>query len=193
MGEKTRGRRLGRLLLMGGDEDPDEQKLRLLPHLVALAGGKRARINVCSAPTGEPVQKARVYRRLFEKIGVAEVFEAAIAERLEADQEKNLEAAERATGIFFTGGDQLRLTSVLAGTEFAECIRERIFGQGLVAGGTSAGAAAMGSVMIIAGQGAGTVCRSDVTVAPGLGYWRDTVIDTHRCWGSGSMKTRRSR
>src|SRR3712207_8747822 len=90
-----------------------------------------------------------------------------------------LEALERATPVFFTGGDQLRLTALMAGTNFCERIRERLYGEGLVVAGTSAGAAAMSSVMIIGGSERGTVRRADVSLAPGLGYWRDTVVDTH--------------
>ncbi|HLM67446.1 MAG TPA: cyanophycinase, partial [Longimicrobium sp.] len=70
-------------------------------------------------------------------------------------------------------------TALISGTSFCETIRERLFGDGLVVGGTSAGAAAMSSVMIIGGTNEGTVRRKDVDLAPGLGYWRDTVVDTH--------------
>lgn len=144
-----------------------------------MAGGEKARILVCSAPTSEPEASARRYRSTFEKIGVAEVFAAPIAERAEVDHDGYLEKVERASAVFFTGGDQLRLTSLVAGTKFSERIRERLFEDGLVVAGTSAGAAAMGSVMIASGPSDGTVRRADVTLAPGLGYWRDTVIDTH--------------
>ncbi|CAN5762652.1 hypothetical protein BH23GEM7_BH23GEM7_37680 [soil metagenome] len=178
MAEKRKSRK-GRLLLIGGAEDPEEKNLRILPHLVEIAGGKKARILVCSAPTTEPEASARRYHRTFEKIGVAEVFDAPIASRAEVDQDGYLEAVERASAVFFTGGDQLRLTSLIAGTRFSESIRERLFSDGLVVAGTSAGAAAVGSIMIASGPGDGTVRRADVTLAPGLGYWRDTVIDTH--------------
>ncbi|HEU0078433.1 MAG TPA: cyanophycinase [Longimicrobiaceae bacterium] len=177
--EKRRSGRQGHLLVIGGAEDPDENEMRILPHLVEMAGGKRARILVCSSPSEEPEDKVDVYGKLFEKIGVAEVYGAPITDRHEADTPENLEAVERATAVFFTGGDQLRLTALLAGTDFAEKIRERLFGDGLIVAGTSAGAAAMSSVMVIGGKSEGTVRREDVDLAPGLGYWRDTVVDTH--------------
>lgn len=177
--EKRRNGREGHLLVIGGAEDPDEDGMRILPHLVEMAGGRKARIIVCSSPSEDPRDKVEVYGRLFEKIGVAEVYGAPITDRNEADRPEHLEAVERATAVFFTGGDQLRLTALLAGTDFAEKIRERLFGDGLIVAGTSAGAAAMSSVMVIGGKSEGTVRREDVDLAPGLGYWRDTVVDTH--------------
>jgi cyanophycinase len=160
----SKGIRPGRLLVIGGAEDPDEDDMTILPHMVKMAGGKSARIFVCSSPSESPKEKSRVYRKLFEKIGVAEVYEAPITSRPEADTEEMLEEAEKATAVFFTGGDQLE---------------ERLFRDGLVVAGTSAGAAAVSSTMIIGGPSDGTVRRADVELAPGFGYWRDTVVDTH--------------
>jgi cyanophycinase len=165
--------------VIGGAEDPDEKNLRILPHLVKMAGGRKARVLVCSSPSENPREKIRTYGKLFEKIGVAEVIAAPITERAEANAPEILEGLERATAVFFTGGDQLRLTALMAGSRMCERIRERLYGDGLVVAGTSAGAAAMSGVMIIGGRSEGTVRRSDVALAPGLGYWRDTVVDTH--------------
>jgi cyanophycinase len=179
MPSKNGNRRIGRLLVIGGAEDPDEKDLNILPHLVKMAGGKRARVMVCSSPSEDPKEKVRTYGRLFEKIGVEEVIDASITDRNEANSPEILEGLERATAVFFTGGDQLRLTALMAGSQMCERIRERLYGEGLVVAGTSAGAAAMSGVMIIGGRSEGTVRRADVALAPGLGYWRDTVVDTH--------------
>jgi cyanophycinase len=172
-------RRTGRLLVMGGAEDPDPDRMRLLPELVKLAGGIEARVMVCSAPAEDDRQKIEAYTPLLERLGVEEVIPAPITRRGEADEPRLLEALERATAVFFTGGDQLRLTALFAGTDLCERMRERIYEEGLVVSGTSAGAAAMSSVMIVGGPENGTVRRSDVDLAPGLGYWRDALIDTH--------------
>ncbi|HEY0016777.1 MAG TPA: cyanophycinase [Longimicrobium sp.] len=171
--------RAARLLVIGGAEDPDEDDMRILPKLVEMAGGSQARIVVCSSPSESPEEKVDTYGELFEKIGVAEVIPAPITDRHQAEDPELLKALERATAVFFTGGDQLRLTALIAGTEFCETIRARLYGDGLIVAGTSAGAAAMSSVMLIAGSNNGTVRRQDVSLAPGLGYWRDTVVDTH--------------
>lgn len=172
-------RKIGRLLVIGGNEDKDEESMVILPHFVEMCGGKNARILVCGTPSKEVEKKERVYRELFEKIGVAEVMEPDVTRRHDGEDQELVEMVRRATGVFFTGGDQLRLTAIVAGTPFGDEIRHRIFNEGLIAGGTSAGAAAMSSTMLISGPSSGTVRRADVGLAPGLGYWRDTVVDTH--------------
>ncbi len=171
-------RKLGRLLIVGGAEDPDDDNLTILPHLVKLAGGRRARIIICAAATAEPAQSLRNYRKVFEDLGVKEVVEAPFEERTEGEDPKLLEALERATAVFMIGGDQLRISSTLAGTDFDRRLRERFGAEGLLVAGTSAGAAAMSSTMIIRGDG-GSVRRDVVELAPGLGYMRDVTIDTH--------------
>jgi cyanophycinase len=168
----------GTLLIIGGAEDPDDNDLRILPHLVKLAGGKRARLIVCAAATEDPTGSLRNYQAIFEKIGVADVVGAPFADRCEGEDPKLLEQLERATGVFMIGGDQLRITSLIAGTPFDRRMRERFEQERLLVAGTSAGAAAMSSTMIIRGEG-DSVRRCAVELAPGLTYLNDTVIDTH--------------
>jgi cyanophycinase len=168
----------GTLLVIGGAEDPNDDDLRILPHLVKLAGGRRARLLVCAAATEEPADSLKNYEAVFRRIGVAEVHGTPFDDRCEGEDPRLLEQLERATGVFLIGGDQLRITSVLAGTPFARRLHERHTTEGLLVAGTSAGAAALSSTMIIRGEG-GTVSRSAVELAPGLGYMDDTVIDTH--------------
>ena len=170
--------KVGRLLVIGGAEDKEGDML-ILNRFVELSGGENARIVVCSSPSEEAEEAAERYRKVFEEIGVAQVTGAAIEERNEADVPELLDAARQATGVFFTGGDQLRLTALIAGTHFSETIRDRLFHDGLIVAGTSAGAAAMSGVMLIGGTSEGSVRRADVSLAPGLGLWRDTVVDTH--------------
>lgn len=173
-------RDVGRMLVIGGAEDRgDRDTWKILPRLVELAGGKDASILVCGSSSREPERVERIYKEQFESLGVRTVFESNIESRLDSDEAELLEAVERATAVFFTGGDQLRLVSLVAGTRFGERVRERLWKERLVVAGTSAGAAAMSSTMLVAGPKDGTVRRSDVTLAPGLGYWRDTTIDTH--------------
>src|SRR5205085_8675082 len=95
---------IGRLLVIGGAEDPDENDMKILPHFVKMCGGKRARIVVCGTSSGKPVQKERKYERLFRKIGVAGVIEAKVKERVDAEDKQLLAALRRATGVFYTGG-----------------------------------------------------------------------------------------
>lgn len=174
-----KSRKVGRLLVIGGAEDPEENKLSILPHFVKMCGGRRARIVVCGSPSKRILQTERRYKQVFERLGAKDVYDAQLTNRHEADDPEPAEMVQRASGVFFTGGDQLRLTSLIAGTKFGEAVRDRLWKEGLIVGGTSAGAAAMSSTMIIGGNSRGTVRREDVRLAPGLGYWRDTTIDTH--------------
>jgi cyanophycinase len=172
-------RNVGRMLVIGGAEDPDEKDMTILPHFVKMCGGKRARIVVCGTSSEKPVEKERKYEKLFRKIGVADVIDAKVKERIDAEDKQLLAALRKATGVFYTGGDQLRLTSTIAGTKFGDLVRERLYGNALIVGGTSAGATAMASTMLIDGSDEGTVKRNDIQLAAGLGYWRDVTIDTH--------------
>lgn len=172
-------RNVGRMLVIGGAEDPDEENMTILPHFVKMCGGKRARIVVCGTSSEKPLEKERKYEKLFRTIGVADVIEAKVKERVDAEDEELLAAVRRATGVFYTGGDQLRLTSTIAGTRFGDLVRERLYGNALTVGGTSAGATAMASTMLIGGSSDGTVKREDIQLSAGLGYWRDVTIDTH--------------
>lgn len=167
----------GPLLVIGGAEDPNDDDLLILPHLVEMAGGKKARLLVCGAPTTHAGETLREYRKVFEQIGVAEVVALPLDTREEANSTAAVDAVGRATGVFFTGGDQLRLTAVCAGTDFGRRLRER-YNDGLFVAGTSAGAAAVAGTMIIGGRGS-IVCRDCVDLAPGLGLWAETVVDTH--------------
>jgi cyanophycinase len=147
--------------------------------MVELTGGKRARIVVCSSPSGDPKGVFDRYETAFRELGAGEVTGALLTRRAEAAEAGLIKAVEQATGVFFTGGDQLRLTVLIGGTEFARVIRSRYETDGLIIGGTSAGAAAMSTTMVTGGPNEGTLRRRDVELAPGLGFWRDTLVDTH--------------
>jgi len=167
----------GPLLIIGGAEDPDASDMRILPRFVELAGGSRARVLICSAATAEPASTHRGYRRVFKALGAADVTALSFPTRADADAPSAVRALDEATGVFLTGGDQIRLTSHVAGTEFGRRLVERSR-DGLLVAGTSAGAAAMPSTMIARGPGS-TVCRACVDLAPGLGLWPDVLVDTH--------------
>lgn len=144
-----------------------------------LAGGSKARLLLCGVALDEPDETLGEYEDVYRNLKAAHVRKTVFADRSSGDQDDLLDALEKATGVFLTGGDQLRITSVMAGTSFGQLLRQRFENGDLVVGGTSAGAAAMASTMIIGGREGGTVRMVDVDLAPGLGYWRDTVVDTH--------------
>jgi cyanophycinase len=178
--ENRNDRNVGRLLVIGGAEDRGERDTWcILPRLVEMAGGDRACILVCGSSSKDPDRVERIYKEQFETLKVREVFESRIEDRMATESGELLEHLEAATAVFFTGGDQLRLTSLIAGTPFGQRVHERLWNDRLVVAGTSAGAAAMSSTMLVAGPKDGTVRRDDVMLGPGLGFWRDATIDTH--------------
>ena len=174
---KAGTKRTGTLLVIGGNEDPDEDDMVILPRLVELVGGARARLLVCAAASAEPEETLGRYRAVFEKLGVKEIAALPIPERADAEADEAVEALNRATGVFFTGGDQLRIPPKIAGTAFGERLMAR-HREGLFVAGTSAGAAALSGTMIARGDG-DTVRRDGVELAPGLALWPQSVVDTH--------------
>lgn len=174
----SRPRRLGRLVAIGGHEERSATG-EILRHVIDLAGGPgKACVLICSGAMDDGRDALREYQRVFEALGAATATEP-MHERDRGNEDALLDRLERATAIFFTGGDQLQLTATMAGTRFGEAIRAQLQTRGLIVAGTSAGAAAMSSTMIVGGPSEGTVRRADVDLAPGLGYWREALIDTH--------------
>jgi len=167
----------GTLIPIGGAEE----KLRdpkILRRFVELAGGAEARIAII--PTASQLSDtATRYESVFRDLGVDRVRSFPFEERADCKQEDALEALGRATGVFMTGGNQLRLSTTIGGTPVADLIRERHANEGLVVAGTSAGASFMAEHMI-AGGDEGSTPRSDmVTLVPGLGLSHDAIIDQH--------------
>ncbi len=155
-----------------------DHDLRILPQVVELAGGRAARLLVCAAAASDPGPTLTAYRRDFHRIGARNVHLAPLEHRDEAEQDDLLAALDRCTAVFLTGGDQLRATSLIAGTRFGDRLIERFTSEGLCIAGSSAGATVMSSTMI--GRGIGeTVRRCAVELAPGLGLLRDVTVDTH--------------
>jgi cyanophycinase len=173
-----RPRELGRLIAIGGHEERSASG-EILRHVVQLAGGARhAHVLICAGAMDDARDVLREYQRVFEALGAHTTTEP-FMEREVGNADALIERLERAIAVFFTGGDQLQLTATMAGTRFGEMVRARLQMDGLIVAGTSAGAAAMSSTMIIGGPNDGGVRRCDVDLAPGLGYWRDALVDTH--------------
>ncbi len=173
MAEKVRGT----LLIIGGAEDKTGE-CTILRRFVELAGGERARLVLVTSATGRPLAVGELYRRLFAEFGAPEVAVLHITSRQEANTPGVYETVKRASGIFFTGGDQLRITSLLGGTQFDEALR-RAYRDGTVVAGTSAGASAMSETMIVEGEGAEAPKKNTVQMAPGMGLIREVVVDQH--------------
>jgi len=167
----------GQLVIIGGAEDK-EGDCKILREFVRRAGGTQARIVVMTVATGLPDEVGRTYTQVFERLGVNEVQIVDTARQEDASDPKALEAIEKATGVFFTGGDQARITSILKGTELDVAIHKR-YQEGIVVGGTSAGAAMMPDMMIVEGDSETNPRVEIVQMGPGMGFLPGVVIDQH--------------
>ncbi|CEO87282.1 Cyanophycinase (Part 2) [Syntrophaceticus schinkii] len=119
-----------------------------------------------------------LYRGIFQELGVQDVAVLNVNTRQDAGAAKAGEALEQATGIFFTGGDQLRLTSILGGTQVDDALHTA-YGRGTIIAGTSAGASAMSETMIVEGEETEAPRKNTVQMAPGMGLLHGVVVDQH--------------
>lgn len=165
----------GRLLIIGGAEDRC-CGAGLLERFAEVCGGDQARIVLVTAASEEPEQVLEDYERVFRKLGVEHMYELRMRGRGDADSDHAADLLEKATGVFFTGGDQARLRT-LVGSRTNDILRERL-AHGLIIAGTSAGATAMGRTMILGGEG-GEVSASAVRTGPGLNLLPRALIDMH--------------
>jgi cyanophycinase len=157
-----------------------EKKLRhatILRRFVELCGGAAARIAI--VPTASKLDDTgEIHRRAFAAMGVGQIDILHIRDRADAMSAEVVAALGAASGIFMTGGDQLRLSTILGGTEAAEAIR-RANARGVHVAGTSAGAAFISEHMICYGRGGPTPRMGMTTLAPGLGLTRLAIVDQH--------------
>ena len=165
-------------MIIGGAEDKYNER-RLLRKFVALAGDGEARILIVPVASDYPEFSADVYTQTFRKLGLQHIKVLRATSRQEvinADAENLLEDA---TGVFLSGGDQMRLASVLGGTEFARLLEDRVRHTSLVLAGSSAGAAGMSAAMIVRGDPTSYPNKNSIRISPGLGILQNIIIDQH--------------
>ncbi|HEX6888018.1 MAG TPA: cyanophycinase [Candidatus Nanopelagicales bacterium] len=175
MSEAPAARR--RLIAIGGAED----KLgatRILRRFVAEAGGPDARIVVCPTASALGPEITELYENLFTRLGVAQVLPVRPRDRREADKVAFAEAVEDATGVFFTGGNQMKLASAIRGTRFGDAV-VAAYGRGAIVGGTSAGASVVSEHMVGYGSPGTTPKFRMVGQAQGLGLLPGAIVDQH--------------
>lgn len=168
---------VGDLMVIGGAEDKLGRKT-VLRDFVARAGGRDARIAVIPTASSLGEEIVEVYDALFRKLGADEVVPARPETREQASSAAYADLLGEVTGVFMTGGNQLKLSSVVAGTRFGEAIVEARQ-RGAVVAGTSAGASIQASHMIAFGPGGATPKQRMTQVAAGLGLVQSCVIDQH--------------
>jgi cyanophycinase len=167
----------GTAIVIGGAEDKVRDRV-ILGRFVALAGGADAKIAVISTASSLGTEAGQRYREVFMELGASDVRPVHAVTRMQANDESIAAAVREATGIFLTGGNQLRLSSMVGGTRLADAILTR-FREGAVVAGTSAGASAISSHMIAFGASGATPKHRMAQIAAGLGLLPEVIVDQH--------------
>ncbi len=172
----TKGKKRGFLVPVGGAENKKGDR-PILVRFARLAGGSDARIVII--PTASELDDTGDrYAAIFEDLRAESVEVLPIQDREDAFKDGCLRILEGATGVFLTGGNQLRLSTILGGTPLAQMLRQ-INADGVHVGGTSAGAAIIPEHMIAGGVSGSTPRADGVILAPGIGLTNRIVIDQH--------------
>ena len=167
----------GTVIVIGGAEDKIRDRI-ILNRFVALAGGEDAIIVVISTASSLGHEAGERYRQIFTELGARTVRPLHAVTRAQANDETFARALRDATGVYLTGGNQLRLSSMIGGTRLAEAILDR-FHEGAVVAGTSAGASALSSHMIAFGASGATPKHRMAAIAAGLGVLPGVIVDQH--------------
>jgi cyanophycinase len=184
----------GKLISVGGAEDKGtdlEQgfiqrnrlnffELGILKRFIDEVGGVEKRIEVITTASSIPVEVGENYLDAFGKIGCKNIGVIDIRKREDVFEEGFINRVKNADGIMFSGGDQLRLTSIFGGTEIYNVLHERYFNEeGFVIAGTSAGAMAMSNTMIYQGKSELAHLKGEVKITTGLAFMGNVIIDSH--------------
>ena len=185
----------GILIIIGGDlslpseanssEEPGngttmhETEAEIITKFCQLLPPETKRIEIIPTASEVPEKSGRRYLQAFQNLGFEDVGVLDIRNREEA-QNGNLAARARESGGFlFTGGNQLRLTTILGGTEFLKILLERYMQEPVVIAGTSAGAMCMSNTMIYEGSSHEALRKGEVKFSSGFGLLDNVIIDTH--------------
>ncbi|MGB3205529.1 MAG: cyanophycinase [Crinalium sp.] len=166
------------VLVIGGAEDKVHGR-EILHTFFARAGAADARIAIVPSASREPTIIGDRYRSIFEEMGAKAIKVLDIREREQTETPHFQEFIQECTGVFLTGGDQLRLCGLLADTPLIEKMRMRVHSGEITLAGTSAGAAVMGHHMIAGGGSGECPNRSLVDMATGLGIIPEVIVDQH--------------
>ena len=167
----------GVVMPIGGAEDK-VGRMTVLRDVVRLAGGPAARIVVISTASSLGDEITHAYLRLFADLGVTEISGIRPESRREAADPGLIEAIESATGVFMTGGNQVKLATLLVGTPLGDAITAASARGALIAG-TSAGASICSRHMVSFGPG-GTTPKFRIShTSEGLGLLPDVIVDQH--------------
>lgn len=182
----------GKLLIIGGAEDRSDkpepeipensdhfERFKILKELLPI-GNSKGKIEVITTASSIPVEMEEMYQKTFKDIGYENIGFLHIKDKKQAREDEFCKRIQGARAIFFTGGDQLRISTILGGTKAASIIKEKYqHEKGFIIAGTSAGAMVMSQTMICSGGTGEALLGSDLHTASGLGLLHNCIIDTH--------------
>lgn len=179
----------GKLVIIGGHENKGESgdnrkdfaETGILERIVKeSAKGKNSKIEIVTTASTVPEEVGDDYVKAFHKLKATNVGMLHITSREESEADATIKRIKNADVIFFTGGDQIRLTSILGGSLFLNIIKERLASDPkFIYAGTSAGAAAASESMICNGESDNAINKGEVKTSTGFGLLENVVFDTH--------------
>jgi cyanophycinase len=173
------GKVRGSLIIVGGHEEKEKEAERaILEEIAVRAKRRKGSLVVMTVATQLPEEVASEYRSVFRDLGVRDLDVVDIRSRDDAHADDAVEKIRDASVVYFTGGDQLRITSQVGDSPVFRCLNE-IYRRGATIAGTSAGAAAMSETMLVSGAGDESAEISALGMAPGLGLLSGVVVDSH--------------
>lgn len=183
----------GKLVSIGGSEDkgtaiepnfkPKDYlqflEFGILKRILSEMKGVESRIEVITTASAIPEEVGENYLTAFGKLGCNNVGVIHIKNREDAQLKEYSDRVLSADGVMFSGGNQLRLSTILGGTDFMKIIHSRYENEDFVVAGTSAGAMAMSNTMIWQGSSTGALLKGEVKITTGLAFIKDVIIDSH--------------
>lgn len=167
----------GNLIIIGGAEDKEGDK-EILKRVAKYIDSEKEKLVIATIATEYPEKSYKKYKKVFEGLGIINIDNLDISRREDAFKLENIEIINNANLLFFTGGDQLRITSMIGGTLVYDAIKELCNRGGLIAG-TSAGASVMSDTMIVQGEDDESPHKCTLKMSPGLGLVKNIIIDQH--------------
>ncbi len=165
----------GTLIIIGGHEDKQSEREILKAVAERVAGGK---LVIATVATSLPEETAEEYVKVFQELGVKQIDVLDIRNRAQAYDPASVDKLEEAAAIFFTGGDQLRITAHLGDSQVYTRLQEIYLAGGTIIG-TSAGASVMSETMMVSGAQDQSHMIGDLTMAPGFGFLKGVIVDQH--------------
>jgi cyanophycinase len=173
--KKVKKVRKGTLIVIGGKEDKQGEK-KILNEIANQV--KRSKLIIASIASQLPDEVWAEYRRLFNDLGVKNIEHLTIDTHQDALSNEKVAVLDKAKCVFFTGGDQVKITSKIGGTPIMNKITD-IYKKGGIIAGTSAGAAIMGKIMLVGGENGESHKVGNWMMAPGLGFIDNIIVDQH--------------